>query len=58
MKFEEHLSLQAQKQFSHWEQSEAATYQTRLNVAENNYAQAATRHLLEVEEQAIHHFQH
>ena len=46
------------KQLSHWEQSEAATYQARLNLAESNYAHAATRHLLEVEEQAIHHFQH
>ena len=47
-----------QQQLNHWEQSEAATYQTRFNVAESNCAHAATRHLLEVSEQTLHHFQH
>ena len=58
MQFEHDLSLQASQQLSHWEQNEAAAYQARLNLVENQCSNAATRHLLEVEEQALHHFQH
>ena len=58
MQFEHDLSLHASQQLNHWEQNEAAAYQARLNLVENQCSHAATRHLLEVEEQALHHFQH
>ena len=58
MQFESDLSLQASQHLNHWEQNGAAAYQARLNLAEGQTARAATRRMLEVEEQAIHHFQH
>ena len=58
IQFEEHLSLHMQQQLNQWELGEAATYQTRLNVAESNYSYAATRRGLEMEKQIISHFQH
>ena len=57
MQFEHDLSLQASQHLNHWEQGEAAAYQARLNLVENQCSNAATRHLLEVEEQALHQFQ-
>ena len=56
--FEHDLSLQASQYLNHWEQNEAATYPAHLNVADSQWSHATTRHLLEVEEQAIHHIQH
>ena len=44
MQFEHDLSLQASQQLNHWEQIEAAAYQTRLNLVENQCSNAATRH--------------
>ena len=58
MQFEHDLSLQASQHLNHWEQGEAAAYQARLNLVENQCSNAATRHLLEVEERALHQFQH
>ena len=58
MQFEHDLSLQASQQLNHWEQNEAVAYQARLNLVENQCSHAATRHILEVEEQALHHYQH
>ena len=57
MQFEHDLSLQASQHLNHWEQGEAAAYQALLNLVENQCSNAATRHLLEVEEQALHQFQ-
>ena len=58
MQFEHDLSLQASQQLNHREQNEAAAYQVHLNLVENQCSHAATRHLLEVEEQVLYHFQH
>ena len=57
MHFEHDLSSQASQQFNHWEQTEVAAHQARLNLVENECSHPATRHLLEIEEQAFHHLQ-
>ena len=57
MQFEHDLSLQASQHLNHWEQGEVAAYQACLNLVENQCSNAATRHLLKVEERALHQFQ-